>query len=138
MRCFIDTNILLYSISIHPEEFEKQQIAEKILMQTACVLSVQVLQEFHVQATRRSRLRPATHEEASGLIESWLRFPVQDLTVDVFRHALELKQRFLFSYWDCAILAAARASACEILYSEDLQHGQVVAGIKVINPFRPD
>lgn len=135
MRCFVDTNILLYSVSIHPEELEKQQLAAKILTQEKCVFSVQVLQEFYVQATRPSRARSATHEEAVGLIEAWLRYPVQDLTIEVFLYALQLKERFRFSYWDCAIISAASFAGCERLYSEDMQHDQVVSGIKIVNPF---
>jgi predicted nucleic acid-binding protein len=135
MTCFIDTNILLYSVSIHPEEFEKQQISTAILKREKCVFSVQVFQEFYVQATRPSRARPASHAEALGLIEAWWRYPVQDMTLDVFRLALELKEQFRFSYWDCAIVAAASVAKCRVLYTEDLQHGQIINGIKVVNPF---
>jgi predicted nucleic acid-binding protein len=135
MKCFIDTNILLYSVSIHPEEFEKQQLAARILKREKCVFSVQVLQEFYVQATRPTRARRATHEEAYGLVEAWWRYPVQDLTIEVFKHALQLKERFGFSYWDCAIISAAHFSGCQLLYSEDMQHDQVVSGIKIVNPF---
>ena len=64
-----------------------------------------------------------------------LRYPVQSVTTDVFRAAVSISQRFQISYWDGAILAAARALGCEAVYSEDLNHGQDYGGIRVINTF---
>ncbi|MEO5369701.1 MAG: PIN domain-containing protein [Magnetococcus sp. DMHC-1] len=78
---FVDTNILLYSISRDPRERFKREESVLLLDQDDWALSVQVLQEFYVQATRVSRPDPLSHEEASKLIHSWLRFRVQEITV---------------------------------------------------------
>ena len=133
---FLDTNILLYSISRAAPEKRKQEIAVALLEQDDWVLSVQVLQEFYVQATRPSRPDPIPHDIAAGLIRCWLRFRVQDITVPLLRDALEIRAAHGFSYWDSAIIAAARASNCRELYSEDLSHGREVGGITIIDPFR--
>ncbi len=74
---FVDTNILLYAISADRGEHRKAARANEILDAGDVGLSVQVLQEFYVQATRASRADAITHEQATGLIESWCRFPVQ-------------------------------------------------------------
>ena len=74
---FVDTNILLYSISRDPAESAKRDIAIAMLDEEDLVLSVQVLQEFYVQATRSTRLDALTHDIAVGLIRTWLRFEVQ-------------------------------------------------------------
>jgi predicted nucleic acid-binding protein len=132
---FFDTNVLLYSISGKQGEEEKRSIAEALLQQQGCALSVQVLQEFYVQATRPSRPDALSHRMAAAFVESWTRFRVQDMTVPILRHALRLKERYGFSYWDCTIVAAACASGCDALYSEDLSHGQVVEGVHIVNPF---
>ena len=133
---FLDTNILLYSISRAPNEADKRDRAIEILDADDNSLSVQVLQEFYVQATRPSRPDALRHDIAAGLIGAWLRFEVQDNTLAVLRRALEIKAAHGFSYWDSAIIAAALALGCRELLSEDMKHGQVIDGMTIIDPFR--
>ena len=133
---FLDTNILLYSISRHPAEASKRDRAIDLLERDDGALSVQVLQEFYVQATRSTRPDPLLHEIAAGLITTWTRFSVQEITPSILSGALEIKAAHGFSYWDSAIIAAARALGCRELYTEDLTHGRQVDGVTMINPFR--
>jgi predicted nucleic acid-binding protein len=135
MPCFIDTSILLYAKSTLLSEKHKKSIAEDILQRADCVLSVQVLQEFYVQATRLNRPHSMSHEDAVGLISTWRRFNVQPHTFELLQLAFQICDRLRFSYWDSAIIAAAIMTNCDILYTEDLQHGQIINGIKVVNPF---
>ena len=132
---FVDTNVLLYAISRDPDEQDKAARANEVLAGRDVALSVQVLQEFYVQATRASRPDPLTHEQASRLVESFLRFPVLDVTTAVMRAAMATRARFGISYWDAAILEAARALRCEVVLSEDLSDGEDYAGVRVENPF---
>ena len=132
---FVDTNILLYAISADPGERRKAARANEILDAGDVGLSVQVLQEFYVQATRASRADAITHDQAVGLIESWCRFPVQVITPDVMRAALATRERFGISYWDAAILEAGRALGCAVVLSEDLDTTTDYDGIRVANPF---
>jgi predicted nucleic acid-binding protein len=133
---FADTNILLYAISQDPVEQEKAKRASEILSGRDLALSVQVLQEFYVQATRASRPDPITHRQAVRLIESFRRFPVQDITSAVVMAALDTRERFQLSYWDSAIIEASRAMGCTEVLSEDMGDGQDYAGVRVTNPFR--
>jgi predicted nucleic acid-binding protein len=133
---FVDTNVLLYAISNDPEERAKAAVANELLRSGDVGLSVQVLQEFYVQATRESRADRLTDEQAAGLVDAFRRFPVQETTIAVALAAISSKERFGISYWDAAILAAARALACEVVLSEDLSDGQDYAGVRVENPFR--
>ena len=133
---FVDTNILLYAVSRDPDEQVEADRANEILAGRDVALSVQVLQEFYVQATRASRPEPLTHEQATKLVESFLRFPVQEITTAVMLAALATGQRFGISYWDAAILEASRALGCDIVLSEDLADGEDYAGVRVENPFR--
>ena len=132
---FVDTNILLYAISTHPSEAEKNQKARAILSGSDLVFSVQVLQEFYVQATRPTRTDPLTHEEATALIQYWLRHRIIPITVQVMQDALDIMKRYQTSYWDAAILAAAASARCSDLLSEDLNPGQSYNSVRVINPF---
>jgi predicted nucleic acid-binding protein len=133
---FLDTNILLYAISADPQEAAKRARADALLDQDDGVLSVQVLQEFYVQATRSSRPGRLPHDLAAGLVRSWTRFRVQETTLPLVQAALEIKAAHGFSYWDSAIIAAARALGCRCLYSEDMSHGREVDGVTIVNPFR--
>ncbi len=133
---FLDTNILLYSISSERAEAEKRERAISLLGRDDIGLSVQVLGEFYVQATRATRRDALAHEIAAGLIEAWLRFPVQNLTRKIVLNALTIKAAHGFSYWDSAIIAAASALGCRELYTEDLTHGGDVQGVRIIDPFR--
>lgn len=133
---FIDTNVLLYAASTAPEERTKKEQALAILDEKDLALSVQVLQEFYVQATHRTRTERLTHEEAVALVESWLRFRVQEISVQLLRDALGTSARWNVSYWDAAIVEAAREAGCATLLSEDLQDGMDFAGVRVSNPFR--
>lgn len=132
---FIDTNILLYRVSTDPAEARKRGIASDLLEATDLRLSVQVLQEFYVQATRPTRPQPLAHKSVIRLIQSWQRYPIVPLTVELMEKAFETHERWRISYWDAAIVEAARASECEQLLTEDLQDGQNYGGVQVVNPF---
>lgn len=133
---FVDTNVLLYAISRDRQETEKAHVANEILAGRDLTLSVQVLQEFYVQATRATRSDRLTHDQAIRLVDSFLRFRVRALTVELMRAALVACARYRVSYWDAAILEAARLSGCRVVLSEDLSHGQDYGGVRVENPFR--
>jgi predicted nucleic acid-binding protein len=142
---FIDTNILLYALSTDPEEAAKAAKALDLLDQPNGAVSVQVLQEFYVQATRDTKTAGPTgsgktttritHDQAVALITSWERFKVQEVTLEVMHAAFRTKKRFRLSYWDAAIIEAARAVGSNVIYSEDLNDGQDFDGVRVENPF---
>ena len=133
---FLDTNILLYSVSSAQNERTKRETAERLLLEPDNALSVQVLQEFYAQATRPTRAARLTHETAVRLIGTWLRFPVQSITVAVMSDALDIKAAAGLSYWDAAIVAAAKALGCRELFSEDMADGRDIGGVRIVNPFR--
>ena len=135
MMHFLDTNVLLYALSTELGEARKAETALDLLNQAAGVLSVQVLQEFYVQATRETKPDRITHDQAVALITSWERFTIQEITLEIMHAALRTKKRFLISYWDAAIVEAARAAGCGRIYSEDLNDGQDFGGIRIENPF---
>jgi len=76
------------------------------------------------------------HDIAVGLVRTWLRFKIQELTLPVMLDALEIKASYALSYWDAAIVAAARALGCRELLSEDMSHGREIEGVQINNPFR--
>lgn len=136
MLVFFDTNILIYSISVGPEDATKRARATALLQREDGALSIQVLQEFYTQATRPTRPHPLRHQDAADLLRAWTRFRVQPMTLEILNAALEIMAAHGFSYWDCAIIAAARALGCRELYTEDMSHGREIEGVLIVNPFR--
>ena len=134
MLNFVDTNIFIYAASRDPADEERTKIARDILENQNIALSTQVLQEFYVTAIKPHKLA-LSDVEAETYLDAWKRFPVQSITVGVVEDAIYLSRRYQISYWDGAILAAARHLSCEVLFSEDLNHGQTYDGVTVINPF---
>lgn len=134
MTLFVDTNVLLYAASADVQERDKTIRARQILTDEDIALSAQVLQEFYWVATRPHKLA-LSHLEAQAYIDVWKLFPVQPITVGVIEEALYLCQRYQLSYWDAAIIAAARHLGCEQVLTEDLNHGQYYEEVRVINPF---
>lgn len=132
---FVDTNVLLYAISKDPSERRKAERANAILASRDLALSAQVLQEFYVQATRESRPDRLTHQQAVAFAESLLRFPVLEIGPSLVIAAMEARRRHRISYWDAAIIEAARALGCDSILSEDLGDGVSYDGVRVENPF---
>ena len=129
---FLDTNILLYAASSAKSEQNKRTKARELLAMEGGGLSVQVQAEFYVNATGKFKL---PHDKVVGILESLDSYPVLALTEAVFWAALQIKERYQLSYWDSAIIAAALELGCHAVYSEDLNHGQSYAGVRIINPF---
>ena len=133
---FVDTNILLYAISTVADESAKAAVARRLLDADDLALSVQVLQEFYVQATRPTRTDPLSHDQASSLVEAFLRFPACESSLPLMKAAMNACHRFRISYWDAGIIEAARSLGCRKVLSEDLGHGRSYDGVIIENPFR--
>jgi predicted nucleic acid-binding protein len=131
---FVDTNVLLYAASNAPADQAKRAIAQQALSEPGIGFSAQVLQEFYACAVVKNRLQ-MTHDEAVSVLQSLAAYPVLSISRELVLEAASAKQRFGISYWDAAILTAAKHMGCSIVYSEDLNHGQDYDGVRVINPF---
>jgi predicted nucleic acid-binding protein len=128
---FLDTNVILYLLS---EDTTKADRAEALLAQGGTV-SVQVLNEAANVMTRKLKMGL---DEAEDILAGVRHFcEVMPVTIEIHDQALAITRRFGFSIYDSLIVAAAINAKCEILYSEDLQHGQQVgAQLTITNPFR--
>jgi predicted nucleic acid-binding protein len=135
VEVFVDTNVLLYTIDEEPASVAKRQRAQQLLLSERWGWSVQVAAEFFVNATSAKRPFKLERTAAAALVETWLSFPTFDVTPTLFRAAVDLQRRFKLSYWDAAILAAAKRMGCHTVYSEDLNAGQDYDGVTVVNPF---
>ena len=129
---FVDTNVLLYACS---SEEAKAEIARRVMRERGLALSTQVLAEFYHQATRPTRHDALSHDQAMAFVERLASRRVQPITVSIVRAAIVTRERFQISYWDAAILEAARSLGCEVVLSEDLDDATDYDGVRVENPF---
>ena len=132
---FVDTNVLLYAASTNPSEASKRNAARSVLVTGDYGFSVQVAQQFFVNATGKLK-PPMSSGDAMEFLRGIKPATVIALDYDLFEEAVEIQNRFKISYWDSAIVAAAKRARCDTLYSEDLTDGQNFDGVKVVNPFR--
>jgi predicted nucleic acid-binding protein len=132
---FIDTNILLYSISTDPIESAKTVVARGLLTSENWAWSAQVAAEFVNACTSKRRPNPITLAEAEQWIDTWLAFPLAVSDSALVKDAISLAQRWRISYYDAQVVAAAKRMNCATMYSEDLNDGQIYDGVRVRNPF---
>jgi predicted nucleic acid-binding protein len=134
---FVDTNILVYARDT--TEPAKLSIAQdwlhRLWMEQRGRTSMQVLSEYYVTVTRK--LSPGLQQDdAWEDVETFLAWEPQAIDRDVLTRAREIERRYSLSWWDSMIVAAAELQRCDLLLSEDLQHGQVYGSVKIWNPFR--
>ena len=135
--CFADTNLLVYARDAsEPEKQPRAHDWVTALWADQCGRTgYQVLSEYYVTVTRK--LEPGLSEE-----EAWNDikdlFTWEPVAVDetVMQNARAISRRFSLSWWDALIVAAAQASSCQYLITEDLQHGQDIDGLQVVDPFK--
>ena len=132
---FIDTNILLYAGSNAAADGPKRRIASALLAELDFCLSSQVVQEYLSNALCKKALGIAA-AQIEKLLESLREVTVQPVTYALILDAWKLRRSYQVSHWDATIIAAAQSLGCEILYSEDLSHGQKYGGVRVMNPFK--
>jgi predicted nucleic acid-binding protein len=134
MLVFVDTNILVYTFD--PSQGDKHAVAARIcrelLEQDRICLSTQVLQELYVTLTRKAGIAVETALSVLDDLSQWLVFSVDYRAV---RDAAVIARDSQLSFWDALLVAAANRLGAAVLLTEDLNHGQMIAGVEVRNPF---
>lgn len=132
---FIDTNILLYAISTDTAEASKAGIARQLLQNHAWAWSAQVAAEFVRSSTSAKKAVRLTWPEAGQWVAVWRAYPMTSVDGALVSEAILIAERYMISYYDAQIVAAARRMQCRVIYTEDLNHGQDYGGVTAINPF---
>jgi predicted nucleic acid-binding protein len=134
VKSFFDTNLLIYLYS--EDELDKQaQILTQIKNTENRWISTQVLNELSNTLRRKFKLEYA--DIVKVIAEIRANFEIITVQIETIELALKIAEKYRYSYYDSAIIAAALESSCTLLYSEDMQHNQIIEGqLKIINPFR--
>jgi predicted nucleic acid-binding protein len=134
LKAFLDTNILVYSVDAHDEN--KQNIARltlKYLKENGRpVISTQVLQEFYNAATKKLEYDPAM---AKLMLHDFANMELIQNSLATIENGIDISVTSDISFWDGLIVAAAETAKCSIVFSEDLNDGQIIHGVKIVNPF---
>ncbi len=134
-RVFVDTNVFVYAED--EDEPAKRAVAQRLIQELAAeeraVVSTQVLSEYMVAARRKLGLSLAACRQAVLLM---CQLQVVSIRPEHVLSAIDLASLHSLSLWDALILRAAAVSGCARMLSEDLNHGQVIGGVRVENPFR--
>lgn len=133
---FVDTNVLVYAFDTSdPRRQIARDLLARLLDEDRLRLSTQVLQEFYVTVTRKIA-RPLAPGEALKIMDDFASWPVVQLDYPLIREAVLTATEAQLSFWDGLIVVAARRADAALLYTEDLNHGQEIRGVKVVDPFR--
>ncbi len=134
-KVFLDTNVLVYALGAKKSSTRDPRMAvAELIMTKGGVVSVQGMNEF-VQVCRRKAQLDWPQIDGSIQVIKTLCDRIVPLTVDTHQAAVEVAKRHGLNFYDSLILAAAAQAGCTTVYSEDMQHGQIVDGVRIENPF---
>ena len=134
-KVFVDTNILGYCM----EDSDKKRKARcRALIESLAgdlhgVISTQVLQEFYVVATKKLGADPLVVKD---ILHSFRRFETVVITPEIIKDAIDCSLINRISFWDSLIVVAAESARCESIWTEDLNDGQIIRGVRIENPFK--
>lgn len=136
VKVFVDTNVLIYSYDLDAGAKHKAAatLIRDIWERRCGVVSTQVLQEFYLNVTRKIPL-PLSHARARGVLQSYFSWQVELNGPETILFASEIEERHRLSFWDAMIVASAVRAGADRILTEDLNHGQVIEGVQIQNPF---
>jgi predicted nucleic acid-binding protein len=134
-RVFLDANVLVYAqdAGSPAKQRKSREIIEEFAKSADGVISTQVMQEFYVAATRKLGVPPLA---AKGVLKTFAVFEIVQISPTLIHDAVDCSILNELSFWDSLILSAAASAGCTLAFSEDLNPGQEVLGVRVQNPFR--
>jgi len=135
-KVFLDTNILIYAHDMDAglKHDVALSIIEKIWEEETGIISTQVIQEFYVNVTRKIP-NPITPVQARGIIFNYFSWQVEAVEPHTILSASEIEEKYVLSFWDSLIIAAASRSKAGKILTEDLNHGQTIESVLIENPF---
>lgn len=136
-KIFFDTNILVYTLDKKDQGKHdiSRSIVKVISTEHSPVISTQVLHEFYNASTSKLKLEKIV---VKNIVHSYQNMEIVTIDPQIIEQAIDISIIFQLSFWDSLIVAAAEQAKCEYLISEDLNNGQNIRGIKIINPFKSE
>lgn len=131
-KAFVDTNILIYAYSA--TEPEKKRVSLELLSQEEVLISTQVVNEFIWVMFRKFSIQ---FKQINEIVKNFFKnFQIGAVDKEVIFKAIKFAEKYKYSYWDASILSYALLHNCKLVYTEDMQHNQIIDGtLKIVNPF---
>lgn len=134
-KVFLDTNILVYSLD-QADAAKKARcrgLIRSLTAESKGVISTQVMQEFYVAATSKLGADPLLTKD---ILRSLERFETVVVSPTLIKDAIDCSIINRLSFWDALIVVSAESAQCEVLWTEDLNHGQIIRGVRIENPLK--
>jgi len=133
-KVFVDTNILVYSMDKNDPEkmIRSRNLLKELKDPLYGVISTQVLQEFYVASIKKLKAEPLL---VKSILKTFENFEIVTISPEIINDGIDCSILNQISFWDALIVVAAGHAKCDRLWTEDLNHGQVIRGVKIINPF---
>ncbi len=133
---FVDTNVLVYAFDRRssPKKRVVQQLVDRLMETDQLRLSTQVMQELFVALTRKVA-QPCSSDEALSVLDDLAAWPVTVVDYAAIQAAVGLADQAKLSFWDALVVVAAARAGAGVLYTEDLNDGQTILGVRISNPF---
>ena len=133
---FVDTNVLVYAYdrSAGPKHAIAASLVENWWNNENGRLSLQILQEFYVSVTRKIA-HPMDSQDARQIVADLAQWKIHTPVIDDLLQAIDIQQTHQLCFWDAMVIQSAVRLGCKTLASEDLTHGQIIAGVEILNPF---
>ena len=133
-KIFIDKNLLVYAIDSFDQDRKKhsRSILKQISNQYTGVISTQVMQEFYVAATKKLNADPVI---IKGILTQLTNFEIISVSPELVFSAIDCSILNRLSFWDALIISSAASAKCKEVWTEDLNHDQIILGVRIKNPF---
>ena len=134
-KYFIDTNIFVYLFNMaDKKKWDKcHEILKQANKNVYFVISTQVLNEFISVMLNKFKTQPLV---LKSIVDDMCEFEVVETNINIIKKAIDIKTLNQLSYWDSLIISAAKSSKCSVILTEDMNHGQVIEGVSIQNPFK--
>lgn len=134
-KIFIDTNILIYSMDKHNRQKRDKcrVLLKKLTDHFKGVISTQVMQEFYVAGTKKLYGDPLY---VKNILNSFEHFEIVNINPEIIKEAIDCSILNRISFWDSLIITSAEYSKCEQIWTEDLNDGQIIRGVRIFNPIK--
>lgn len=134
-KIFVDTNILVYCLDQAEADKKKRcrQLLQGLGGENQGVISTQIMQEFYVAATKKLK---ATELLVKDILHSLRRFEVVIVSPDLVEEAIDCSIIHRLSFWDALMVVSAETARCRMIWTEDLNHGQTIRGVRIENPLK--
>ena len=134
-KAFIDTNVLIYQLDSRDRAKQQKcrEIVKGLVINHEAVISTQILQEFYVVCTGKLRIKPIL---VKGIMHGFENMEVVSIGPELINEAIDTTIQYKLSFWDSLVVVSAESAKCQHLFTEDLNEGQIIRNVKILNPLK--